>query len=320
MNMDQENEEELLRQERTCYAERTRRRIAARDTEAAYRKVQQRIRRRSIRRIVVVASPMAASFIGAVFLTWFLIQPFSPNQAEAPLITISSRPGMQISFTLPDSTVVYLNSGSSLTYPQAFRNKERQVKLNGEAYFHVTHHPEHPFVVKLRNDNMRVRVLGTSFNIQSYNDEPTIQTTLVSGKVEVEFINSRNTWSYCTLKPGDKASYEVDQHTVHIRTVQTICETAWKDNMLVFQNTSMADVLTELSHYYNVHFTVTSPIINSYSFTGTFIGRQLSQVLDYLCLSSDIGYEIHRQTNDDSEMQHYTEVTLNQLSKKPEKR
>ena len=317
MNINQENEEELLRQERACYTERTRRRIAARDTDSAYRKVQQRIRWRSIRRTMVTASPIAASLIGIVFLTWFFIHSFSQNQEQAPLITISSRPGMQISFTLPDSTVVYLNSGSSLTYPQTFRGKERQVKLNGEAYFNVTHHPEHPFVVALRNDNMRVRVLGTSFNIQSYNDDPTIQTTLVSGKVEVEFINSTHTWSYCTLKPGEKASYEIDKQTVYIRTVQTICETAWKDNMLVFRNTSMTDVLTKLSHYYNVRFTVTSPIINNYSFTGTFIGRQLPQVLDYLCLSSDIGYEIHRQNNDDSEVQHYTEVTLNQLSKKP---
>jgi len=317
MNVNQENEEELLQQERARYTERTRRRIAARDTDSAYRKVQQRIRQRSIRRTIVKTSPIAALSIGVVFLTWFFIHSFSQNQEQAPLITISSRPGMQISFTLPDSTVVYLNSGSSLTYPQTFRGKERQVKLNGEAYFNVTHHPEHPFVVALRNDNMRVRVLGTSFNIQSYNDDPTIQTTLVSGKVEVEFINSTHTWSCCTLKPGEKASYEIDRQTVSIRTVQTICETAWKDNMLVFQNTSMTDVLTKLSHYYNVRFTVTSPIINNYSFTGTFIGRQLSQVLDYLCLSSDIGYEIHRQNNDDSEVQHYTEVTLNQFSKKP---
>lgn len=107
---------------------------------------------------------------------------------EAQIVTVQANAGMRTHFNLPDGTVAYLNSGSVLSYPLHYDKKERRVTLTGEAYFKVTHNPEQPFIVSVANDRMRVKVLGTEFNLQSYNNESIVQTTLVSGAVHIEAV------------------------------------------------------------------------------------------------------------------------------------
>ena len=84
------------------------------------------------------------------------------------MVTVRSNPGMRTSCNLPDGTVAYLNSGSTLIYPVPYDNDKRAVTLDGEGYFKVTHDPEKPFIVNVADGKMRVKVLGTEFNLQAY--------------------------------------------------------------------------------------------------------------------------------------------------------
>ena len=112
--------------------------------------------------------------------------------------TLSTPRGGQYQITLPDGSIVWLNAASSLKYPAAFLQKQRKVQITGEAYFEVAKNPDRPFVVQV--NDMEVQVLGTSFNINSYEDELVKKTTLLEGFVK---ITSRNAVEY--LKPGQQA-------------------------------------------------------------------------------------------------------------------
>ena len=103
-----------------------------------------------------------------------------------------------------------------------YDKKERRVTLTGEAYFKVTHNPEQPFIVSVANDRMRVKVLGTEFNLQSYNNESIVQTTLVSGAVHIEAVKNGDIVSTIKLKPSERAVYDISSGSVSIATVNTI--------------------------------------------------------------------------------------------------
>ena len=206
--------------------------------------------------------------------------------------------------------VQYVNSGSSLSYPMPYDSKERKVCLSGEAYFKVTHNEKQPFIVSAFGDRYNVRVLGTEFNMQAYASEDQISTTLVKGSVNVEVKNKIGKIYKWELKPSEKAVCDIDEGKVLITKVNTIYETAWMEGKLMFKNMPLPQVLKRLSYFYNVKFEIQDPVINSYYFNGTFENKQLSQVLDYLKISSRIDYEIKQAMTDDSQGSQSTMVIL----------
>jgi ferric-dicitrate binding protein FerR (iron transport regulator) len=172
--------------------------------------------------------------------------------------------------------------------------------LTGEAYFDVSHNPKQPFIVSVKDDKMRVKVLGTAFNIQAFADEETIHTTLVDGSVDLELKTKSGEYRNQKLVPSEKASYNPSNNELLIKTVDTAYETSWTTGRLMFKNTPLPEVLRKLSHYYNVQFDVRNTIINTYTFTGTFENKQLFQILSYLKISSNIDSQINQITSDDS--------------------
>ena len=157
---------------------------------------------------------------------------------------------------------------------------------------------------------MRVRVLGTEFNLHAYPEEGLIETTLVTGKVDIEARRENGTVLRQELSPSLKATYILSSGKIDVKTVNTAYETAWIDGKLMFNNSPLPQVLRDLSYFYNVKFEVKDTLIDSYSFTGTFIDKQLSQILDYLKISSGIDYEIKQARGDDSKGIKYTVVEL----------
>ena len=164
--------------------------------------------------------------------------------------TLITPRGGQYQITLADGTKVWLNSGSSLKFPVAFTGQERVVKLTGEAYFEVIEDKEHPF--KVLTSNMEVEDLGTHFNISAYPDEPNIKTTLLEGSVAV-----RNSGNEVTLKPGQQ-SIASNQTTgeIKVENVDTEMSVAWKNGYFSFHNTSIYEIMKEISRWYDVdvHF------------------------------------------------------------------
>jgi ferric-dicitrate binding protein FerR (iron transport regulator) len=150
---------------------------------------------------------------------------------------------------LPDGTKVWLNSSSSLTYPVIFKGKERGVELTGEAYFEVAKNAASPFFVK--TSSQTIKVLGTHFNINSYQDEKSVKTTLLEGSVEV---TGNGTRQITSLKPGQQAVNSAGN--IKIISDADIDEAvAWKNGKFLFRNTDLQTVMRQLSRWYDVEVT-----------------------------------------------------------------
>lgn len=152
--------------------------------------------------------------------------------------------GGQFRVTLPDGTQVWLNAASTLRYPTAFTGPERLVEVNGEAYFEVAGDASRPFRVKVKD--AEVQVLGTSFNVNAYADEPTIQTTLLEGSVKLSANNNQ-----VLLKPGQQAILAVNKE-FHINEVNPNDAIAWKNGYFLFKNEDIESVMRTIARWYDV--------------------------------------------------------------------
>jgi len=149
---------------------------------------------------------------------------------------------------LADGTRVWLNAASSIRYPTAFTGKERGVEVTGEVYFEVAQNPSMPFIVKREGTDQRVEVLGTSFNINTYDDEDTTKTTLLEGSIRVtKGVNS------IVLKPGEQAASGMGDNKIRIIHEADIEEViAWKNDRFQFSNMDMKTIMRQLARWYDV--------------------------------------------------------------------
>lgn len=160
---------------------------------------------------------------------------------------IETLTGMEYSLTLSDGTKIYLNAETKLEFPTHFKGKYRSVKLEGEAYFDVSEDTTHPFIVEM--NSLKVRVLGTSFNLRSYDSEKQIVTTLVDGKIEVvvgEVVR--------TIIPGMQVIYRKKEGDIEVREVDVSLYTAWQSGKFVFKNEPLEDVMMYLSKWYGFNY------------------------------------------------------------------
>lgn len=153
---------------------------------------------------------------------------------------------------LPDGTSVVLNAASSLRFPTAFAGKSREVELSGEAYFEVAENAAQPFRVKLRPEEGArgervVEVLGTSFNIMAYRDEPFIKATLLTGAVKVT-----GEGAVAMLKPGQQAVMGKAAAGISVAKASIEEAIAWKNNEFYFNNTNIYSIMRQISRWYNV--------------------------------------------------------------------
>lgn len=173
-----------------------------------------------------------------------------PDRATAIANNNLSTPkGRQFKVVLADGTQVWLNAGSSLTYPTHFEGKERRVQLNGEAYFEVAKNKEKPFFVQFKSasGNGEIKVLGTHFNVKAYNEEPLVQTTLLEGSVAIAYKDATQ-----KIRPGQQAVIGEKIDRIQVKEVSTENEVAWKEGLFEFNNTPLAEVMRQLSRWYNI--------------------------------------------------------------------
>ena len=158
----------------------------------------------------------------------YSVNPFQGEQfALIAYNTLSTSKAEQYQLLLPDSSRVWLNAASSLTFPTRFKGNSRTVELTGEAYFEVAHHKNVPFRVITKEQE--IEVLGTHFNVNSYDNENSVKTTLLEGKVKV---NPRGLTPAVVLKPGEQAKLTAEQ--LNISQVDVAHATAWKDGLFRF--------------------------------------------------------------------------------------
>jgi len=192
--------------------------------------------------------------------------------------------GSRVSFNLPDGTKGWLNSGSSLTYSIPF-NSNRNVALNGEAWFDVTHDQNHPFEISAGKS--KVKVLGTIFNVSAYQEAQYIEVVLQQGKVE---FYQDNQSEKVTMAPSQKLVFSNGK--VDVTTTDPSKYEAWTEGKLVFRGDNMAEVARRIERWYNVKVILEDQDLEKYSFRATFEDDSLEEVLRLLGLTSPIDYKM----------------------------
>ncbi|HEY4063969.1 MAG TPA: FecR domain-containing protein [Puia sp.] len=191
----------------------------------------------------------------------------SPEE-EIAYNTLTTPRGGQYQLTLPDGTRVWLNAASSITYPTVFTGIERKVTITGEAYLEVAREAAHPFIVSA--ENTQVEVLGTSFNINAYTDEPGIRTTLLEGSIAVKTKGLRR-----AIRPGQQTMVPFDENTISITDSADLDQAvAWKNDRFAFTMADLPTVMRQLARWYNVEVEYEGTIPQRH-FTGR-IGRSLT--------------------------------------------
>ncbi|WP_161496091.1 FecR family protein [Zobellia sp. OII3] len=228
-----------------------------------------------------------AAVVSILAATWFYSSSHLNNEisnVENAITLVTTSIGEKKKVVLSDGTVVTVNSNSVLSYPTHFIGSTREVVLRGEAFFDVTENKEAPFIVKT-NEGMDIKVLGTTFNVKSYPEDSNIETTLVTGKVEVVEREDNKT---VFLYPSQRATYVKNDDQLIIDKVNTEEHVSWKDGKLIYDETPFTEVIKGLERMYDVKFKIKSKEIFDYRYTGTFDNLSIEEAIYLLELSSPI--------------------------------
>ena len=204
--------------------------------------------------------------------------------------TMATPRGGQYRLVLPDGSRVWLNAVSSIRFPTAFTGQERKVEISGEAYFEVVKDPSRPFRVLVRpvagNRNMEVEVLGTHFNINAYQDEPAIKTTLLEGSVKVT-----NGTDHTMIRPGQQTQLSINGVTKVIQDADVSEAVAWKEGRFQFNDTELKTIMRQVMRWYDVDLEYKGNVPDRYFTADISRNKTLSGVLTILKLS-DVDFKL----------------------------
>ncbi len=233
--------------------------------------------------------------------------------------------GSRAKAILPDGTNIWLNAGSKLIYKTDFNKTSRNVKLIGEAYFHVKTNPSKPFIVDA--NGLQVKAFGTSFNVKAYPEENKITTTLVEGKVEIEGKNYNDKLFSIKMNPREKVIYYKDIKQVkrsgsskitdnkklknsgiekmksipksiapvdYDINVKTVLYTSWKDKRWVVESEELDNLAVMLERRYNVNISFSNNELKKYRFSGTIENETLEQIFNIMSLTIPLSFDIDK--------------------------
>ena len=295
-----------------------------------------------LKTIVRYAAVILIAFSAGGVLFWFAgknsAAPVSQsiNKLVVPL-------GSRALFTLSDGTVVTLNAGSTINVSRDYGIKNRIVQLDGEGYFNIARDTNNPFVVQ--TPFLSVRALGTEFNIKAYSVDRTIETTLVSGSVQIEPVKEINQGKITVLKPNQKITFykedsvfisgpgenekEAPSRAESVKKIRTASParlvtedvnvdpvTSWKENRWIFEQQSLAQIAVDLERKFDVQIVFNSEKLKSYRFTGTILAEPIEQVLVALSMTAPINYRIRGRVVTLSENKDFIEINRDLYSNK----
>jgi ferric-dicitrate binding protein FerR (iron transport regulator) len=258
------------------------------DSEKAWNQVdlvieRRKNRTRQIKNFALVISGMAASLLIFLSLTFYTNLFSNPESA----ITMSTTYGSRSEVLLPDGSKVKLNAGSNLEYHFDKVSQTRKVDFSGEAFFEVAKSKK-PFVIETA-EGLKVKVLGTKFNLSSYPDDRMAQTSLVEGKVEL----SQNGSASLILNPGQIATLDKNTNEINYTKGEISHTISWMQNKLYMDNMSLQEVCIRLERWYDIQITLSNPDLGEkIHYTGVLKEQTVLDVLDALCRLSMINYEI----------------------------
>lgn len=255
---------------------------------------------------------MTAIAAGLIFLASFSVVYLRSQKAEIEhLHTVVTRKGSKSMVILPDGSKVWINNDSKIIYGKSFGKDIRELTLVGEAYFEVVKDRNKPFIVHTKEAD--IRVLGTKFNVKAYKEDAKIETTLLTGAVEVD-IKGENT-QIIRLKPNEKVTIyttiqgrndaleKADEPKIVLRDIRKglsqnaiVLETQWLENRLAFEQEKLANIIPILERWYNVKIESKVPEAMDKKITGTFQDESLPDILTSILTVMDLKYKMNNQT------------------------
>ncbi len=259
------------------------------DSRKAYSKVQERLQKeRKFTILINTLSRVAAILFlpllvasGILFfnqLNLKQIQQFALQEITTPV-------GVRSHVLLPDGSDVWLNAESTIKFKIPFDQTTRGVSLSGEAFFDVKKNPNVPFIVNTGNIN--IKVIGTRFNCKAFSNENCIEIVLAEGKVSLNLAGAPIRREIA-MKPGDRAVIDKTSYRTCITNEKIEKYIAWHSGKLVFDETPMTEVATQIGRWFGVEVVIEDPKIRSYRITTTFEDESLHEVLELLSLSSPV--------------------------------
>jgi hypothetical protein len=209
------------------------------------------------------------------------------DQASSILNQIIIPNGKRSDIILADGTHIWLNSGSQLSYPTKFKSSSREVYLLGEALFEVKANPDQPFYVITKD--VKIKVLGTIFNVSSYAEDNTVQTVLLKGKVTAG--KNRLFAATMELNPGERLTYDKSNEQLTRDKVDVQLYVSWINGYLVFKDTPITEVYMKLERYYNQDISVESGL-EKITFSGKLdLKDNLKEVLENIAFASSVNLQ-----------------------------
>ncbi|HRP30945.1 MAG TPA: FecR domain-containing protein [Agriterribacter sp.] len=258
---------------------------------------------------------IAAAMLGLLFLgsRWLWVNYAQPKQQKEVSEIFAAR-GVKSHLFLPDGSSVWLNSDSKIYYDKRFNGATREVTLDGEAFFKVVKNKKRPFIV--HTSAIDIKVLGTSFNVKAYKTDPTIETTLITGSVEIEN-KIEPGQSKILLKPKEKLIYsklELDQPVssseiskpektkkpsgVLVKTLPpgiadtAFAETSWVHNRLIYDGDSFSELAKKMERWFNVQIVFKNKAVSEARLVGAFEDETIEQALQALQMITPFNFNI----------------------------
>lgn len=257
------------------------------NVEAAWRKTDAKIRnqklhRRRMKNAFLTVYGVAASLI--LVLAFSTMEFFTSDNAINVDMTVNY--GNRSDITLPDGSVVKLNSGSTISYTYHPKRKIREINFHGEGFFKVAK-KEQPFVIRM-NNGPELKVLGTSFNLRAYPDEDIIQTSLVEGSVQLVYEEKK-----VKMKAGEMIIFNKNDYNFKYKEGVLLHTYSWLENKLYMDNMSLTDVCKNLERRYDVIITLQKNIGNDIHYNGVLQEETITDILDALTHLSQITYQVN---------------------------
>ena len=248
------------------------------NTQQNWKKISKQIATDKYKKKILsfIRTAAAVLLIPVLFATYTLFHTVREwNNIPVEQVELNTAYGLISKITLPDGSEVWLNSGSSISYPKRFTKNKRSVQLAGEAYFKVTSDKSNRFDVTTAN-GLQVSAFGTEFNVKAYEDEDKIEATLAKGHIEVSEIGQPVSR---TLRPGEQVTYYKNTSKMEVDKVNLAVETSWKDGKMIFRRANMNEVVQRLARHFNVDIKLEGEELYDYKYSATFTTETLHEVL-----------------------------------------
>lgn len=260
----------------------------ARAEKRLYKRLQQEhipTEQRRIRKpwMQIAASIAVILLVGSGILYWY-----SRTDIARDMLVAAASEGIVQEVVLPDGTKVWLNNAATLKYPREFSENERNVYLEGEAYFQVTKNHQKPFIVE--SDAMRVRVLGTSFNFKCVKSSQIAEATLIEGEIEVR---GNNDEGMIVLSPGQRAELNKASRRLVVKQVDAKLDIVWHDNLIPFEKANIFTITKALERFYDVKIILSPDMKADKTYSGVLKKKStIESVLKSLNNSIPMNYKI----------------------------